>query len=117
MNSQKAISVTETDVEDVAQTLYKGEKALTIKYFDNLITAGDADINAFNLEDILKALKEIARASKNLNSCSRDSINFDTKEKEEQILLDLKTREVISSSTPNFYKINVRLFKEWLLIN
>ncbi|MBE0661146.1 MAG: AAA family ATPase [Bacteroidales bacterium] len=117
MNSMKAISVIETDVDDVAQTFIKGEQALNIKYFDNLITAGDADINAFNPEDTLKALKEIAFASKTLDSCSRDSIKLGDKVKEEQILSDLKTREVISCPQPGFYKIKVRLFKEWLLNN
>lgn len=117
MNSQKAISVTEADVYDVAQTFIRGEQSLSPDKFDNLITAGDADIEAFNPQDILKALKEIAFASKNLDSCSRESIKLGDKEKEEQILSDLKTREVISCPQPGFYKIKVRLFKEWLLNN
>ncbi len=117
MNTQKAISVTEADVYEVAQTFINGEQALSPDKFDNLITAGDADIEAFNPKDILKALKEIAFASKNLDSCSRDSIKLDDQEKEEQILADLKTREVISCPQPNFYKIKVRLFKEWLINN
>lgn len=117
MNNQKAISVTEADVYDVAQTFIKGEQSLSPDKFDNLITAGDADIEAFNPQDILKALKEISIASKNLDSCSRDSIKLGDKDKEEQILSDLKTREVISCPQPGFYKIKVRLFKEWLLNN
>lgn len=117
MNNQKAISVTEADVYEVAQTFISGEQALSPDKFDNLITAGDADIEAFNPKDILKALKEIAFASKNLDSCSRDSIKLDDKEKEEQILTDLRTREVISCPQPGFYKIKVRLFKEWLINN
>lgn len=117
MNTQKAISVTEADVYEVAQTFINGEQALSPDKFDNLITAGDADIEAFNPKDILKALKEIAFASKNLDSCSRDSIKLDDQEKEEQILADLRTREVISCPQPGFYKIKVRLFKEWLINN
>jgi hypothetical protein len=117
MNSQKVISVTEADVYDVAQTFIKGEQSLSPDKFDNLITAGDADIEAFNPQDILKALKEIAIASKNLDSCSRDSIKLGDRDKEEQILSDLKTREVISCPQSGFYKIKVRLFKEWLLNN
>ncbi len=117
MNSQKAISVTEADVYDVAQTFIRGEQSLSPDKFDNLITAGDADIEAFNPQDILETLKEIAFASKNLDSCSRESIKLRDKEMEEQILLDLKTREVISCPQPGFFKIKVRLFKEWLLNN
>lgn len=117
MNSQKAISVTEADVYDVAQTFTKGEQALSLDKFDNLITAGDADLEVINPKDTLQMLREIAVASKNLDSCSRDTIKLGDNEKENQILADLHSREVISCPQPNFYKINVRLFKEWLLNN
>jgi len=117
MNNQKAISVTEADVGDVAQTFIKGEQSLSIDKFDNLITAGDADLEIIKPEDTLQMLKEIAIASKNLDSCSRDAIKLGDKDKENQILTDLQSREVISCPQPNFYKINVRLFKEWLLNN
>jgi hypothetical protein len=117
MNSQKAISVTEADVYEVAQTFIKGEQSLSIDKFDNLITAGDADIEIFEARDILKTLREIALASKNLDSCSRESINLGDKDKEDQILSDLKTREVISCPQTDYFKIKVRLFKEWLLNN
>jgi hypothetical protein len=117
MNEHKAISVTEADVHDVAESFIKGEQALTSDKFDNLITAGDADLDAFNSKDILLALKAIAIASKNLDSCSREAINLGDRDYEENILKDLKDREVLSCPQPGYYKINVRLFKEWLLIN
>jgi AAA+ ATPase superfamily predicted ATPase len=117
MNVKKIISVTEADVLDVAQSFVKGEQSLTADKFDNLITAGDADLEANSPKDVLKALKEIATASKNLDSCHRDTINLDNKEYEDNILNDLKSREVISFPAPSYYKINVRLFKEWLLNN
>ena len=117
MNTQKAISATEADVYEVAQTFIKGEQSLSIDKFDNLITAGDADIEIFETKDILKTLREISLASKNLDSCSRESIKLGDKEKEDKILLDLKNREVISCPQPGYYKIKVRLFKEWLINN
>jgi hypothetical protein len=117
MNEHKAISVTEADVYDVAESFIKGEQALTADKFDNLITAGDADLDAFNAKDVLFALKAIAIASKNLDSCSREAINLGDRDYEENILKDLKDREVLSCPQPGYYKINVRLFKEWLLIN
>jgi hypothetical protein len=117
MNENKAISVTEADVHDVANSFIKGEQALTADKFDNLITAGDADLDAFNANDVLSALKKIAIASKNLDSCPRDAINLGEPDYEEKILKDLKDREVLSIPQPGFFKINVRLFKEWLLIN
>lgn len=117
MNSRKIVSVTEADVIDVAQSFTRGEQSLTADKFDNLITAGDADMEANSPKDVLKALKEIARASKNLDSCHRDTISLADRKYEDTILNDLKSREVISSPSPLYYKINVRIFKEWLLVN
>jgi TolA-binding protein len=117
LNEHKAISVTEADVHDVAESFIKGEQALTADKFNNLITAGDADLDAFDAKDVLFALKAIAIASKNLDSCSREAINLGDRDYEENILKDLKDREVLSCPQPGYYKINVRLFKEWLLIN
>lgn len=117
MNENKAISITEADVIDIANSFIKGEQALTADKFDNLITAGDADLDAFNSNDVLTALKTIAIASKNLDSCPRQAINLGEIDYEERILKDLKDREVLSIPQPGYFKINVRLFKEWLLIN
>lgn len=117
MNENKAISITEADVIDIANSFIKGEQALTADKFDNLITAGDADLDAFNSNDVLTALKTIAIASKNLDSCPREAINLGEIDYEERILKDLKDREVLSIPQPGYFKINVRLFKEWLLIN
>lgn len=117
MNENKALSITEADVNDIANSFIKGEQALTADKFDNLITAGDADLDAFNSNDVLKALKAIAIASKNLDSCPREAINLGEIEYEERILNDLKDREVLSIPQPGYFKINVRLFKEWLLLN
>ena len=117
MNEHKAISITDADVIDIANSFIKGEQALTADKFDNLITAGDADLDAFNSNDVLSALKIIAIASKNLDSCPREAINLGEIDYEERILKDLKDREVLSIPQPGYFKINVRLFKEWLLIN
>lgn len=117
MNHNKAISVTEADVRDVAESFIIGEQALTADKFDNLLTAGDADLDAFDPNDVLSALKAIAIASKNLDSCPREAINLGEVDYEENILQDLKDREVLSIPQPGYFKINVRLFKEWLLIN
>lgn len=117
MNYKKFISVTEADIIEVANSFISGEKSLSVDKFDNLLTAGDADLEAFKPFDVLRALKEIALASRNLDSCNVETINLGDKSYGEKILKDLKTREVLSTPLPDFYKINVRLFKEWLLIN
>jgi hypothetical protein len=116
MNRVKAITATEADVEEVALSFIKGADALTPDKFDNLITAGDAEVESFPPEQVLLALKEIALATKNLSSCSRDALK-NNEAVTDQILEDLQTREVIDCPQPGYYKINVRLFKEWLLKN
>jgi hypothetical protein len=117
MNQNKAINVTEADIHEVADTFISGEHALVADKFDNLITAGDADLEAIPIDDTKKTLKEIALASKNLDFCPREAINLGDSEYEEKILKDLRQREVLSCPQPGYYKINVRLFKNWLIKN
>jgi len=83
--------------------------------FDNLFTAGDADIEAFDLNDVENVLIQIAKKT-NIGSCSREDINIENREKKviDDILNDLLSREVIQQKE-NFYQIKVGLFKKWLL--
>ena len=116
LNRIKAITATEADVEEVALSFIKGADALTVDKFDNLITAGDAEVEPFPYEQVLLALKDIALATKNLSSCSKETL----KNKEavtDEILEDLRAREVLDCPQTGYYRINVRLFKEWLLKN
>jgi hypothetical protein len=116
MNRIKAITATEADVEEVASSFILGADALTPDKFDNLITAGDAEVESFLPEQVLLTLKEIAIATKNLSSCSREAIQ-NKEAVTDEILKDLQTREVLDCPQKGYYKINVRLFKEWLLKN
>ena len=117
MNSNKSITVTEADVNDVAHSFIVGDQALEEDKFDNLIRAGEkADLQEYPEDEIRTILREIAIASKNIGFCNRSDLNaLDDKEREDEILKHLVDREVLEKRGEATYKIQVKLFQEWLL--
>ena len=117
MNANKLISVTEADVEYVAKTFVEGSDALVEDKFDNLIRAGETeDLQEFPEKEILAVLRQVSLNSKNIGFCSRDDINaLSNKEREDAILKHLTDREVLEKRSEDSYKIQVKLFQEWLL--
>ncbi len=115
MNRKKAISVTEADIEEIAETFIEGAESLTEDKFDNLFTAGDADVEAFDINNVKNILKQIAKES-SIGSCARENISIENQNNIyiDKILKDLKNREVINQKD-NYYKIEVGLFAKWLL--
>jgi len=120
MNDKKFIEATRSDIKPVADSfLFGGQagQALSKDKFDNLLTAGEKhDIQRIPQEHSKAVLKKIAEATKFVPYCSREDINIGNKEYEDLILDDLKNREVIEQQGNN-YKIQVKLFQEWLLKN
>jgi len=117
MNEKKFIEVTRNDIKYIADSLLFGGQALTDDKFDNLLNAGEKhDIQRIPQEHSKAVLKKIAEATKFVPYCSREAINLGDKEYEELILDDLKNREVIEQQGNN-YKIQLKLFQEWLLKN
>lgn len=117
MNENKSISVTEADVNEVARSFIDGSEALAEDKFDNLIRAGESeDLQEYSESDILAILRQISINSKNIGYCGRSAIDAlgDT-EKENAILKDLCDREVLEKKGSDNYKIQVKLFQEWLL--
>lgn len=116
MNAKKIISVTEADIKEVAETFIEGSQALGVEKFDNLIRAGEEhDLAEFCDDDVIKILKQVSIGSKNIGYCSRDVISLGNRKLEEKILGHLVDREVIECKQANNYKIQVKLFQEWLL--
>ena len=118
-DKRKLIRVTEVTVREVAELLVKGKEALTEDKFDNLLTAGDADLEANKVEYTFEVLKQIAGASKYNGSCSKQAIidrieNSKIVDNFDNILKDLLRRQVISLIN-GLYKIQVQLFQDWLL--
>lgn len=116
MNAKKIIRVTEADIKEVAETFIEGSQALAPEKFDNLIRAGEEhDFIEFDDEPIIKILRQIAIGSKNIGICSRDNISLKDKDLENKILNHLVDREVLEHKQGDNYKIQVKLFQEWLL--
>ncbi len=117
MNSNKLMKVTEADVNEVARSFIYGSDALEEDKFDNLIRAGESeDLQEYSESDILAILRQIALNSKNVGYCNRADIDvFEDKVKEDAIIKDLYDREVLEMKGEDNYKIQVKLFQEWLL--
>jgi hypothetical protein len=117
MNDKKFIEATRNDIKPIADSFIFGGQALTDDKFDNLLNAGEKhDIQRIPQEHSKAVLKKIAEATKFVPYCSREDISIGNKEYEDLILEDLKNREVIEQQGNN-YKIQVKLFQEWLLKN
>ncbi len=117
MNDKKFIEATRSDIRPIADSFLFGGQALTNDKFDNLLNAGEKhDIQHIPQEYSKAVLKKIAEATKFVPYCSREDISIGNKEYEDLILDDLKNREVIEQQENN-YKIQVKLFQEWLLKN
>ena len=117
MNSNKSITVTEADVNEVAKSFIVGDQALEEDKFDNLIRAGETeDLQEYPEDEIIKVLREIAVGSKNTGYCSRNGIDaLEDKQREDEILKHLVDREVLEKKGEDNYRIQVKLFQEWLL--
>lgn len=117
MNRNKSIKVTEADVNDVAKSFVVGEQALEEDKFDNLIRAGETeDLQEYPEQEILSILRQIAVSSRNVGYCCIDDINIlKDRIREKEIIKHLIDREVLEQKGENNYKIQVRLFQEWLL--
>jgi hypothetical protein len=117
MNMNKSVSVMETDVVNVANSLIHGTDALSEDKFDNLVRAGaSGNLQEFTDTETLMVLKQISMKSKVVGSCNRNDINvLSDKELEDAILKDLVDREVLEICSENSYKIQVKLFQEWLI--
>ena len=115
MNVKHAHLVTEADVEQVKNELISGVNALDLDKFDNLINSGDTSADAISDNDALKVLKVIADNSVT-GPCHRDRIDCKTSLPIDTILDDLEKRDIVERRE-QFYQIQVRLFKEWLIVN
>jgi len=117
MNNKRKPVLTPADIEDVIMTLTNGVTSLTEFDFENLLSAGDKNLDEVKPEDAKSILKQIALQTRYILFCRREDILCFGKEKDDQILSDLLKRAVISeqAENPNKYKIEVQLFKQWLL--
>jgi len=117
INEHHLKKVTEADVDDLADIM---KYELDDGTFDNLINAGEEIVSEeyqARKAEILSVLTALAKLSKGrgYDYCSNDDIEaIKNKEKQKGILEELYEREVLEKKEDR-YKIQVRLFKEWLL--
>lgn len=130
MNEKHYNSVTEADVLDVASELISGVKALDKAKFENLLSSGETDdeddregtfvddaIKAYTDDQVESVLKAVARASSTKVWAPRAGIVTSLDPDMEQGILDqLYDRDVLDRKDDKlYYRIKVRLYKEWLL--
>lgn len=116
MNRNKAIYVTEADVEYITHELIRGVNALGKDKFENLYNSGDTSQDSISDEDSMKVLSEIAINSR-LGLCHHSKIVCNTDNSIDDILNDLVNREVIERSNRDYFRIRIQLFNEWLIAN
>ena len=115
MNRKKYIEVTNADVKEIADSFINGGQALTDDKFDNLLNAGEKhDIQKIPKDHSKAILRKIASNAMNIGFCLREQISIGKPEYEDEILRDLVKREVLEQKSDS-YKIQVKLFQEWLL--
>jgi|GEM_PF-1382689 len=119
LNEKRTVRATIVTVNEVARKLTIGKEALSAEHFDNLITAGDADLEANPFDHTFEVLKQIAGASRPFGSCKpqllRDRVvDTEIANRLDDILRDLERRQVISVESGS-YRIEVQLFQEWLI--
>jgi hypothetical protein len=119
MNEKKKPVLTPRDVEDVVFSLCKGQNSLTEFDFENLLSAGDKQLDQIKPDEAISILYEIAKLTKTLIFARRDDISVYTSSKDSEIINDLIERAVLEeeSLVSNRYKIQVQLFKDWLNFN
>jgi hypothetical protein len=120
MNAKKKPVLTPRDVEDVVISLCKGLNSLTLEMdFDNLLSAGDKQLDQIKPDEAFAILMGIAKLTKTLNFARREDITVYSPVKDDEIIKDLMERAVIEdeSLVSNRYKIKVQLFKDWLNFN
>ena len=118
MNRKRAPLVTESDVEQVKDSLIKGKEALDEAKFHSFVKSGDISRDAISEDNAKKVLTTIAKNSNtDVNGCPRHDIVCDPNLEVDKILADLVRREVVDRDNREFYRIRVGLFKEWLIEN
>lgn len=117
LNENKSIYITEAEVNSVANSFIRGEHALEEDKFDNLIRPGESEeLQEFKDRDVLTLLRQMASLSNNIGFCrEQDLDSIDNSELRTRILGNLVDREVIERIGGDKYKIQVKLFQEWLL--
>jgi tetratricopeptide (TPR) repeat protein len=113
MNSTRSVIVTEADILSVEENMLRGDRRLTQKNFDNLLSAGDGAIDSgIDPDDTFAVCSAIAHKS-NRGWCSREVVPGFEASALDGLLEDLEKRDVVERKG-TAYRLRVGLFRDWL---
>jgi cold shock CspA family protein len=114
LNRQRAVFVTEADIDIVARELVSGDSALPVERFDPLITAAGESVAEASRDTYVAVLNAVAHQSRQGGFARIENIRIPTAKK---LLGDLADREVVALDSSGRVSIRVQLFAEWLRTN
>lgn len=114
LNRQRAVFITEADIDIVARDLVFGDEALPIERFDPLITAAGESVAEVSRDTYLQVLNAVAHRSRLSGFAQAGSVQVEHAPK---LLQDLADREIVSLDSGGRVSIRVQLFAEWLRTN
>jgi len=116
MNDTRSRVVTVADIAAVGQDMISGDRRLSKDKFDNLIRAGDGEVDSgINQDETYFLCKEIAQKAQR-GWCARSSLSGFAGQKIDVLLTDLERRDVVERNGDT-YRLRVGLFRDWLLVS
>lgn len=115
LNVVRSNYATEADVSIVAGRLVSGNEALSLSVFDPLVSEAGESVAAATRDVYLRLLKVIALHSGRTGGVS--TVDVPELAQFQNLLQDLKDRDVISLDARGRISIRVGLFAEWLRVN
>ena len=114
MNVTRSVIVTAADILTVEQEMLRGDRRLTRDKFDNLLCAGDGEVDSgVNPDETYEVCAAIAMGSEGEAWCSRELIKGFGSAELDMLLSDLETRDVVERKG-TAYRLRVGLFRDWL---
>lgn len=114
MNERRSPYVTGADIDNIAETMVRGELRMQEEEFDGIISSGDKLNAIFTEEELLPLLTRIATSSLQLGWCPISEL-FDI-EKYDAKIDDLVSRDTLEKNEQQV-RIKAGLLSRWLRIN
>ena len=114
MNATRSVILTEADIHAVEEDMLRGDRRLTKDKFDNLLCAGDGEVDSgIDPDHTYTVCRAIVRESGKEGWCSRELIREFDREALDELLSDLESRDVVERKD-TAYRLHVGLFRNWL---
>ncbi len=122
LNANRRTFVVDADIDDVAKSMCSGSERMPEIEFDSFVTAGDADLDDFDKDTLMKALIVVAKESRITGWAPLECLVHGrgaadgTAANAAGVVDDLVKRDALVRFEGKL-KIPVKLFAEWLRIN